>query len=238
MSINLTTREQEILDSLLAGKSPKEIAYTLSISYNTVLTYQKNLYKKLGVNSIQELFAKYSKTTENDKPLDLPVSEDESEVDFIQLAVIEDDAGSSIKIIRDFQKIQGRYIKTYTLIGELFPSKSSFVAINFTPDPPTLEKMKKMKSFSFMVLGDDNTYAACIGTVDARVEGENNGYHKLFDTKNGEITKIHIYIEELHQSPHYGKKVPFIHDNIKWLNLGVYSTNKFNLKIWDIRFNE
>ena len=59
-SLNLTPREQEIFTMLLGGTPPKEIAYTLKISYETVHFHQKNLYRKLGIQSIQELFAKYS----------------------------------------------------------------------------------------------------------------------------------------------------------------------------------
>jgi len=58
--LNLTPREQEVFTLLLKGTSPKEIGYTLKISYETVHHHQKNLYRKLGIQSIQELFAKYS----------------------------------------------------------------------------------------------------------------------------------------------------------------------------------
>jgi len=57
--LNLTPREQEIFTLLLKGTSPKEIAYTLKISYETVHHHQKRMYKKLNIQSIQELFAKY-----------------------------------------------------------------------------------------------------------------------------------------------------------------------------------
>ncbi|MDR2543509.1 MAG: helix-turn-helix transcriptional regulator [Treponema sp.] len=57
---DLTLREREIFDMLLEGISPKEVAYTLNISYNTVQFHRKSLYRKLGVHSVQELFAKYS----------------------------------------------------------------------------------------------------------------------------------------------------------------------------------
>ena len=56
----LTSREQEILTLLLNGVSPKEIAYKLNIHYKTVDTHRSSLYRKLGVQSIQELMAKYS----------------------------------------------------------------------------------------------------------------------------------------------------------------------------------
>ena len=58
-SLNLTAREKEIFAMLLTGKAPKEIAHTLKISYDTVLFHQKNLYRKLGIQSRAELFSRY-----------------------------------------------------------------------------------------------------------------------------------------------------------------------------------
>ena len=76
----LTTREQEICKLLLEGIAPKEIAYKLNISYGTILTHQRNLYRKLGVKSIQELFAKYH-TGDTTVPL---AEEDEAELLLMQ----------------------------------------------------------------------------------------------------------------------------------------------------------
>jgi DNA-binding CsgD family transcriptional regulator len=59
-SLNLTAREKEVFTMLLTGKAPKEIAHTLKISYDTVLFHQKNLYRKLGIQSRAELFSRYS----------------------------------------------------------------------------------------------------------------------------------------------------------------------------------
>jgi len=58
-SLNLTSREEEILTLLLGGSAPKEIAGTLKISYDTVLFHQKKLYRKLGIQSRSELFTRY-----------------------------------------------------------------------------------------------------------------------------------------------------------------------------------
>jgi DNA-binding CsgD family transcriptional regulator len=58
--LDLTPREEEIFTMLLSGRAPKEIAYTLKISYYTVLFHQKNLYRKLGIQSRAELFARYN----------------------------------------------------------------------------------------------------------------------------------------------------------------------------------
>ena len=57
--LNLTPREEEIFTMLLGGSAPKEIAYTLKISNDTVHFHQKNLYRKLGIQSRAELFARY-----------------------------------------------------------------------------------------------------------------------------------------------------------------------------------
>lgn len=56
----LTPREQEVFSMLLEGTSPKEIAAALRVSYDTVHFHQKNLYRKLGVQSRTELFTRYS----------------------------------------------------------------------------------------------------------------------------------------------------------------------------------
>jgi len=61
MQNKLTSREQEILDMLLKGLTPKEIAYNLNIKYATVDFHRNSLYRKLDVQSIQELFVKYGK---------------------------------------------------------------------------------------------------------------------------------------------------------------------------------
>jgi len=61
MQNKLTSREQEILDLLLKGLTPKEIAYNLNIKYATVDFHRNSLYRKLDVQSIQELFVKYGK---------------------------------------------------------------------------------------------------------------------------------------------------------------------------------
>ena len=55
----LTSREREILSLLLTDKPPKEIASFLKVSYYTVDFHRKNLYRKLGIQSRTELFAKY-----------------------------------------------------------------------------------------------------------------------------------------------------------------------------------
>jgi len=56
----LTRREKQIFNLMLTDASPKEIAWNLKISYNTLDFHRKNMYRKLSVHSRLELFNKYS----------------------------------------------------------------------------------------------------------------------------------------------------------------------------------
>jgi DNA-binding CsgD family transcriptional regulator len=55
----LTPREQEIYDMLLNGKKPKEIADSLCVSYDTIKSHQKSIYRKFGVKNINEFLVKF-----------------------------------------------------------------------------------------------------------------------------------------------------------------------------------
>ncbi|OHD12498.1 MAG: hypothetical protein A2Z98_08785 [Spirochaetes bacterium GWB1_27_13] len=56
ISLNsFSKREQDIIHYLKKGLSYKEVAYELNISYNTVNTHIKNIYKKSDVNDRKEL---------------------------------------------------------------------------------------------------------------------------------------------------------------------------------------
>lgn len=50
----LSTTEREILKSLALGKTTKDIASERFLSIYTVMTHRKNIFRKLGVNNVQE----------------------------------------------------------------------------------------------------------------------------------------------------------------------------------------
>ena len=52
----LAPRERQILEFTLAGKKRKDIAKEMNLSENTIKTYVRNLYGKLGVQSREELY--------------------------------------------------------------------------------------------------------------------------------------------------------------------------------------
>ncbi|HWK62041.1 MAG TPA: helix-turn-helix transcriptional regulator [Eoetvoesiella sp.] len=55
----LSRREMQVCQRLLAGASNEGVALDLSISTHTVRTLRKRVYKKLQVNSLSDLYAKY-----------------------------------------------------------------------------------------------------------------------------------------------------------------------------------
>ncbi|PVX85882.1 helix-turn-helix domain-containing protein [Paraburkholderia unamae] len=53
---SLTTRERTVCVGILTGYTSEGIALNLGISINSVLTYRKRVYEKLGITSQNELF--------------------------------------------------------------------------------------------------------------------------------------------------------------------------------------
>ena len=62
-STELSSREWEVVNQLLEGKSNKEIAAALHISVRTVEFHLKNVYDKLQVGSRTELILKLGQST-------------------------------------------------------------------------------------------------------------------------------------------------------------------------------
>jgi DNA-binding CsgD family transcriptional regulator len=58
-SLELPDSEARVVGHLLLGRSYDEVADTMQLSINTVRRYIKNVYRKGGVRSIGELYAKY-----------------------------------------------------------------------------------------------------------------------------------------------------------------------------------
>jgi DNA-binding NarL/FixJ family response regulator len=50
----LTTTEREILKEIALGKTTKEIASVRNLSFHTIITHRKNIFRKLDVNNVHE----------------------------------------------------------------------------------------------------------------------------------------------------------------------------------------
>ncbi|MDR1881291.1 MAG: response regulator transcription factor [Prevotella sp.] len=50
----LTTTEKEILKEIASGRTTKEIASNRNLSFHTVITHRKNIFRKLEINNVHE----------------------------------------------------------------------------------------------------------------------------------------------------------------------------------------
>jgi DNA-binding NarL/FixJ family response regulator len=71
---NLTTREQEVLALLAKGRTPKEVADELRISWQTVRNFIKSIYDKLHVHTRTDAVLKYLGQTPEAGPRATPGS--------------------------------------------------------------------------------------------------------------------------------------------------------------------
>jgi DNA-binding NarL/FixJ family response regulator len=54
--LTLSKREKEIMELLLNGENNKSISKRLSLKSNTISTYKKLIFYKVGVNNLIDLF--------------------------------------------------------------------------------------------------------------------------------------------------------------------------------------
>jgi len=53
--VHLTPTEKDIVSLIASGKTTKEVAVIRSLSYHTIVTHRKNIFRKLGISSIHAL---------------------------------------------------------------------------------------------------------------------------------------------------------------------------------------
>jgi DNA-binding CsgD family transcriptional regulator len=56
---DLSEREKQVVDGIVAGLSYKLVADNMNVSIDTVRKHIKNIYRKLHINSKGELIARY-----------------------------------------------------------------------------------------------------------------------------------------------------------------------------------
>jgi DNA-binding CsgD family transcriptional regulator len=235
----LTACEQKIMGLLLDGIVPKEIALNLNISYNTVLYHQKNLYRKLEVQSIQELLVKILAQSRYELTLERE-TEPQVIADYYFARIIKtnDELGSKISYKVDDEIIGEQNKRTYTFFGHLVSRYRCYATIFMIPNSSILDTMKKIKRFSFSAMGDGNSYGVMLLTSDTMIKGEYNNYHKIFTAEKGVVSEYNVNLDELVQHKTWGKQVPFIRSNILEFGFFPHSKGDFELKVWDIKFIE
>jgi len=227
-SPDLTDREQEVLKLLINGMSLKEIASSLGISYKTVDFHRGNIYRKFDIQSMQELFALSFRNQSDWNPNGI----------FLPFAAYKDNLGSKIIVTVKEEEIQKKHFTCYYMKGNLSNEQKVYAGIFIEPNCAALDIIKKSTSYSFNILGDGNTYEAMLTTSDSRIRGEENHFRKTFNTEKNKTAVINVNISELTQSALFGKKVNFIQSNVEGIKFQISNGNKYNLKIWDIQFQQ
>jgi len=227
----LTSREQEIFDMLLKGSTPKEIAYNKDLAYNTILSYQKSLYRKLGVHNINELLVKCRPLSHDTQPLKENIFGYKARFD--TWATFNEES-SAITFTETNEIINGKKEDCITISGYLFAGADNrYCGILGVYDKETLEVVKKMKSFSFKVLGGGNSFFVFLATAET-----NNGdhyFHAFRTVKDTEITVTVNVPEDLRRHGWSGEKAEFIQEKSTFLQFQPLTSGPFTLKIWDIR---
>jgi len=155
---------------------------------------------------------------------------------FLRWRVAGDTYGSYLNVTENIENIQNSFNSVVNISGWLSSHNYGYIIAVADPDPSTLEVMKKMTSFSFNVLGDGNTYEIMIQTTDS-IAADENHFRKILTFNSGEITRVTVRVNELAQSPYFGRQVPLNIENVVGFLFAAYTPGDFNLKIWDIRIH-
>ena len=267
---DLTPKELEIFTLLLEGKSPKEIGYSLSISYDTVITHQKNIYRKLEVNSIRELFAKFKNQATLPK-VALPKAVSKATRKLPRLKVIV--PASAVLIVLLFMFIlvlQKKDVEVVFSHINLTSDENSTVSMSsdggaitisgLLYDNPNYEMteygyntgdifsgifcslgtaankaLPKMKSVSFMALGDGGTYSFKLTTHETRMSDR---WMHIFTAPEDEPVLITVNVpQDLIRRGFSGQYIEFIKENIIFFQFNAVRPGPYELKVWDIRIH-
>jgi len=229
----LTPREQEVFDRLLGGSTPKEIAYQLKITYDTVITHQKNIYRKLGVHNITELLIQYRPVTrdtttpsaENKRKKLLPAPHEMKGI-FLTWYPIGDKYSTYIVTVTE---------ECIIMSGTMSDYISAYSGAHGIIEETTLGALKTMKSFSFKVIGDGNEYSVRFVTAET-IDGDHWMY--TFPTVKDEILTITVNIpDDLFRRGWSDKDVGFNQNNIIYIQIQPVNQGRYDLKFWDIRLH-
>ena len=64
---HLTPKQKEITKLILKGKEPKEISKIMKVTENTIKSHKQEIFRKIGVSSIFELYKKLESAGNNSR---------------------------------------------------------------------------------------------------------------------------------------------------------------------------
>jgi len=145
--------------------------------------------------------------------------------------------GSTINIRTDSETIDGINQTVYTINGNHV--NGGYAHAITSGNTATVNNLKRMRAFSFTILGDGNDYRVSLQTSDTwSAAGNWDNYHTVISTVKGGAINVIIFVDTLSQNGWHGKPTQFIQSNAHSFQFEPANYNgvgQFELKIWDIK---
>ena len=143
---------------------------------------------------------------------------------------------SRISLVEDVENINGEILMTYSISGEITNQyEYGYAGWYAFPDDPTRELLKKIKNFSFKVVGDGQTYFVMFTTSDIE---DSSFYRTKFTTKKDQEITVNVKVGSLAQPDDWGIKKKFNQDNAMQIQFQTTNNGKpgtFKLKVYDLK---
>jgi DNA-binding CsgD family transcriptional regulator len=220
---SLSPREREIFDLLLEGVSSKEIAYRLKISNSTVDFHRTKLYKKLGIQSLHELFAKYAASSKAVQPTAtgmIPVNT----LGFYSYTDMEratEKGKSTAKIFLTRNKIDGVNVDVLNLKTNLAKTKHD-IHTAYADMHTTLlnQRLRKANGIRFKARGDGKPWQVEFHTTESHAGEIFFSYIYVFSTIRNQVINVDIPYSSIYL-PDYWTQYKFDFDKEKIVTLSI-----------------
>jgi DNA-binding CsgD family transcriptional regulator len=220
---NLSPREHQIFDLLLEGVSPKEIAYRLKISNATVDFHRTKLYKKLGIKSLHELFAKYAANVKTAQPTAAGIISVNT-LGFYSYTDTEratERGKSTAKIFLSRTKIDGKAVDVLNLKTNLVKTKYDIHTIYADMHTTMLnQRLRKANGIRFKARGDGKPWQIEFHTTESHAGEIFFCYVYIFSTIRNQVINVDIPYSSIFL-PDYWEKYKFDFDKEKIVTLSI-----------------
>jgi len=211
---NLTPREREIFDLFLEGLSAKEITYKLNISIPTVDFHRKNLYSKLGINTIQELLIKYSayvKAASSEMEAApagrvIPITN----LGFFSTSDADVGGNSTSEVFVSREEINGNVTDVLNLKTNLVRRENGIelYASAYTSKYGFIQRLRQANGVRFKARGDGKEWLVEFQTLESTPERNYAPYAYIVDTVRDQVIAVDIPYSSLY-IPELWKQYPF-----------------------------
>jgi len=215
---DLTPREREIFDLLLDGLSAKEIAYKLDITIPTVDFHRTNMYNKLGIHTIQELFIKYLDKGKTPTGIIIPAYD----LDFFDLSDTKEGGNSTAEIFVSREKIDGMVIDSVLNIKANLVKRENKneYAQAYTYKESIIQRLRQANGIRFKALGDGKSWFVEFKTIESTPERDHANYMYKFVTVRDQVIVVDISYSNIYLPEWYEQySFDFNKETIKGLDI-------------------